>query len=402
LENTNENLLLLAYTNRAVDEICESIESIPIDNIKETYVRIGSRNATAERFRTQLFNHKIEKVTKRKDLREIIDKHRIFVATVSSIGGKTELLNLKKFDRVVIDEASQILEPMLVGLLPRFPKFVLIGDHKQLPAVVVQDKEVSKVEDEDLKAIGLSNLRNSLFERLYHRCRENGWDWAFANLSHQGRMHQDIMTFPNQEFYESRLQTLPKELKMSALQACELDCELPKAASDLEKMLCQQRMIFIPVAAETSLRNNKTNQSEADLIGNLVLSFQRIFEANNWEFNTSSVGVITPYRAQIAQIKSVLQQKNIDTNTVTIDTVERYQGGAREVILISLCVNNPSQLSSMISLSDDGVDRKLNVALTRARKHLVIVGNPEVLKYNAIYEKLLKHCSQERLSMSSS
>ena len=78
---------------------------------------------------------------------------------------------------------------------------------------------------------------------------------------------------------------------------------------------------------------------------------------------------------------------------LTIDTVERYQGGARDIILISLCLNHPTQLFSLVSLSEDGVDRKLNVALTRARQHLVVIGNAEILAQNEIYKNLMESFS---------
>jgi DNA replication ATP-dependent helicase Dna2 len=98
-----------------------------------------------------------------------------------------------------------------------------------------------------------------------------------------------------------------------------------------------------------------------------------------------SIGIITPYRAQIAQIQSTLKAKQLDVTKITVDTVERYQG-ARDIILISLCTNDVSQLSSLISLSEEGVDRKLNVALTRARKHLIVIGNVEILSQSEIYK----------------
>ena len=93
----------------------------------------------------------------------------------------------------------------------------------------------------------------------------------------------------------------------------------------------------------------------------------------------NSIGIITPYRAQIAQIRQQLLAENIDVESLTIDTVERYQGGARDIILISLCTNNFAQLDALVSMSEEGVDRKLNVALTRARKHLVILGQSRII-----------------------
>ena len=100
---------------------------------------------------------------------------------------KRIILKLKTFHQVIIDEASQLLEPYLVGLLPHFKRFVLIGDHQQLPAVVLQSSEASKVADEELNKIGVVNLRDSFFERIYKQCLRNGWHWAHAQLSHQGK-----------------------------------------------------------------------------------------------------------------------------------------------------------------------------------------------------------------------
>lgn len=77
----------------------------------------------------------------RHEILQILAENRIYISTVSSIVNRTELFSLKSFDTVIIDEASQILEPMLCGLLSGFKRFILIGDHKQLPAVVVQDNE---------------------------------------------------------------------------------------------------------------------------------------------------------------------------------------------------------------------------------------------------------------------
>lgn len=392
LNESDENLLLLAYTNRAVDEICHAIESI--DKLaRREYLRIGSRYSTQERFHDRLLDHQVSQIGSRAELKEVLLKHRIIVATVASLSSKQELLRLKSFDRVIIDEASQILEPMLVGMLPHFPRFVLIGDHKQLPAVVIQDAQVSAVQSEALHELGLHNLRDSLFERLYRRCRSENWDWAYAQLSHQGRMHADIMTFPNAQFYEDSLRTLPASIPISAKQRQHLTWHPPIHASVLDKLLCEQRMIFLPTPVDSDSRTGKTNLHEAQLIAQLVQSYQDIYAVNGKDFTAESIGVITPYRAQIAQIREEIQKQEIDADLLTIDTVERYQGGAREIILISLCLNQRTQLRSLVSLSTEGVDRKLNVALTRARQQLVILGNPGILQQNEIYSRLIEACA---------
>jgi DNA replication ATP-dependent helicase Dna2 len=390
---TSQNILLLAYTNRAVDEICEAIESIGGD-IKEIYIRIGSRHSSNIHFHDNLFDKKIEAVTKRKELKNIIDQHRIFVATVASMSNKLDLLQLKQFDTVIIDEASQILEPMLVGLLTHFKKFILVGDHKQLPAVVSQEVEQSSIWQKDLLDIGLTNMRDSLFERLFLRCRENKWHHAYDMLSYQGRMHQDIMHFANEFFYENRLNILPAYCKVD--QSSPLQCGLPNTPTKLEKHLANHRLIFIATPVDEKSRTRKTNRYEAEVIAQLVDSYSRIYEVSGFRINHhTTLGVITPYRAQIAQIRQELESYGKKYEDFSVDTVERYQGSAREVILLSLCLNHVDQLASLVSLSTDGmVDRKLNVALTRARKHLVIVGNEALLRQSDIYDALLDYINE--------
>jgi DNA replication ATP-dependent helicase Dna2 len=387
LGKTDEKLLLLAYTNRAVDEICEAIETLG-DWVKTEYVRIGSRYSTGEKFHDQLLDKKIETVKTRKDLKGVLESHRVFVATVASMNGKPELLELIDFQRVVIDEASQILEPQLVGLLPHFNHFTLIGDHKQLPAVVQQPEAESAIHEELLHSVGLNNLRNSLFERLYKRCIKENWTWAYDQLSHQGRMHTDIMQFPSINFYEKKLHILPADL--GAFQLQNTDFQLIDSTGGLQQLIGERRVLFLNSETDTGNNFNKTNAPEARLIGDLVDAFEKIYAKNDRKIGPLSIGVITPYRAQIAQIQAELQSRNFDVSKISIDTVERYQGGARDVILLSLCTNEKSQLSSLVSLSEEGVDRKLNVALTRARRQLVVIGNAEILNESEIYRRFIE------------
>ena len=385
-ENTDENLLLLAYTNRAVDEICEALDSLG-DAVKSAYLRIGSRYSTGQQFENQLLAKKIEEVTTRKGLKEVLEHHRIFVATLASLSNNLELLQLKKFRRVAIDEASQILEPGLVGLLPQFEQWVLIGDHKQLPAVVVQPPEASAVFDEKLHSIGLQNLRNSLFERLYRRAVEQGWYWAVGHLSHQGRMHEDIMRFPGEHFYEGKLRILPKEIPASQKQLAPLLVQVSDNQGDWLAKIEGRRIAFLDTPADRQSPSRKTNRFEAELLAQLVNYFKSSVGSPQ---SAVSVGIITPYRAQIAQIQEVMLREGIDCTNLTIDTVERYQGGARDIILISLCVNAASQMETLVSLSEEGVDRKLNVALTRARERVVVLGNEEILRKNEMYRKFIE------------
>jgi DNA replication ATP-dependent helicase Dna2 len=402
LLHTDESVLLLAYTNRAVDEICEAIETIDGGeiHIKDTYFRIGSSTSTSPKFVGQLMDKKIENITNRAELKSVIGAHRIVVATLASMTGKIDLLKLKKFNRVIVDEASQILEPILAGLLPQFEHFTLIGDHKQLPAVVTQDVKFSGIDDVEMQTVGINNLRNSLFERLYKRCISQKWDWAYDILSHQGRMHQEIMDYPANRFYEGKLKVLPDTISKHqsvALTLAGFETEL-KDQTELDwHALSTRRIVFVDAKADIKQGSDKTNVHEAELVAKLVAGFMTLYKKSNKKWNPTKIGIITPYRAQIALIRKTLIENNIHSEEITIDTVERYQGGAKDIIIISLCVNNVRQLTSLVSLSDEGVDRKLNVALTRAKEHLVIIGNRPVLRHSDIYRDLIDFCIVEEL-----
>ncbi len=390
LENTSEKLLLMAYTNRAVDEICDAIERIGAV-IKEQYLRIGSHFATEYRFQEQLLQNKIASAKSRKEIKAILEQHRIVVGTVSSITNKPELLKLMTFQRAIIDEASQLLEPSLLGMLTQFEQVVLIGDHKQLPAVVLQDETESAVKDEELNKIGLKNLRNALFERLFHRCIANNWHWAYAQLSHQGRMHEKIMAFPNEHFYQNTLKILPETVAHSLQQKNTPTVFNSTILPEWMFALAQKRVLFLPSTTDEASLTKKTNKHEALIIKSLLTQFVELYRSMGKTISADSIGVITPYRAQIAQIRAVLaQDPAMNNDLITIDTVERYQGSAKEIIIISLCINTLQQMDLLISPSDEGVDRKLNVALTRAREYLVIIGNPDLLKANRTYRALIE------------
>ncbi len=376
LDNTQEQILLLAYTNRAVDEICASIEAIS-DHSRDHYLRIGSRFSTSPEYRDRLLATQMANCTSRADIKSLLKRHRMFIGTVSSMQGKSELFALKKFDRVIIDEASQLLEPMLSGLLPRFNHFTLIGDHRQLPAVVTQDHADRVISLQHLKDFGFQDAGTSLFERLLTRVVQAGWTRAAGMLSKQGRMHRELMAFPNQLFYEGKLDCI------SAHQ----DRQLTDPALDhpLHPVLCNRRIAFFPVDPDPDERLMKMNRPEAALLVELYRYYKALYLADGRTWDQETLGIITPFKAQIALIKQLFNEAGIDSDECTIDTVERYQGGAREIILISFCVQRPQELD-MITSDENGIDRKLNVALTRARERIITLGMPHALEAHPVYK----------------
>jgi len=369
-------ILLLAYTNRAVDEICASLDAIvPVVD----YIRIGSELSCDERYRKHLVENVLASCQKRKDVRDCLSACRVYVGTVASLSSKTELFKLKRFDVAIVDEATQILEPQLLWILSAkssdgrdaVGKFVLIGDHKQLPAVVLQRKEESEVHDEGLRKIGLYNLKDSLFERLYRTHSLETDSWALDMLCRQGRMHPDVAFFPNKAFYEGRLEPVG----------------LPHQQEEIKAPVQ-----FVPSSRDTESLSGKTNRHEAKMVADWA---ERVWKEAPEAFDPNhTLGIITPYRSQIALIKKELQAKGIPAlSEVSVDTVERYQGSERDVILYSFCVNYRYQLKFLPNLTEENgvqIDRKLNVAMTRARKRLVIVGVPELLRENPIYARLIK------------
>ncbi|MCS6929571.1 MAG: DEAD/DEAH box helicase [Saprospiraceae bacterium] len=375
LRNTRDNLVLLAYTNRAVDEICEVLEALDVD-----YIRIGAPFATGERFRRRLLSQRIASAQTRAELRAILDPVRLFVSTVSSFAQADNLFKVKTFQRLIVDEASQILEPQLIGLLSRFQHVVLIGDHHQLPAVVAQEPELTRVDDPDLKAIGLTDLRDSYFERLYRYCQQHGLHRNCGSLCYQGRMHADIMAFSSRYFYGGRLHTLP----------------LPQGERQHQPLrgvrgLLAQRVCFVPVVSPHALPHQRICVEEARWVARITRYFRQLAKRMGQPWNPEhTLGIITPWRAQIAQIQQALAEEGLDPDELTIDTVERFQGGARDIILISCCVHSKQQLHRLVSLSAEGVDRKLNVALTRARERLFMLGNPHVLSEDPRYRAFIE------------
>jgi DNA replication ATP-dependent helicase Dna2 len=381
-EKSNENILLLAYTNRAVDEICEAVMSID-DSYANKYLRIGSRLATHEKFSHQLLDQRVKSLKTRHEILHLLKEKRIYISTVSSIAGKPELFLLKEFDTVIIDEASQILEPMLAGLLSKFKRRILIGDHKQLPAVVTQDGVDSKINDEKLLQHGFLNTRTSMFERMFHQFKKQGWDHAYGILHQQGRMHEDLMEFPNHHFYENNLTLIPDSTRQTE------PAFFKTSEQNTEYLLTRKNYFDTP---EDQDINWKTNLHEAHKCVEILRDLIDLYTLNKMELSTTSIGIITPYRAQIALIRKcmeVIPEKY--SKKITVDTVERYQGGARDIIIISFCINRINQLESLVSLSQEGIDRKLNVALTRAKEQIILIGNKNLLSKSPGHKVLIDH-----------
>ena len=413
LINTKKSILVLAYTNRAVDELCEAIDGACGGRQKRNFIRFGSKLSTAIVYHDNLMDVVMEGKQKefsalnkrfgRSEVASIIADSNVYISTVASVGSKQQIFQVKRFDYIIVDEASQILEPQLVGILAKASKFILIGDHKQLPAISLQPIERSKTNNPLLESIGLLNRKNSLFERLYKFCESNSLEDAYDTLTYQGRMHKDISLFPNFSFYGGRLleaydtPDIDASTKASLYrQVADLNFQ-ESSINTVKKLLSQKRLVFFNNKDADDIYA-KSNTYEADFVVRIVKDIMSLYKSNNREFDPfKTVGVIAPFRNQIALIKHKLEEANIPGHeSITVDSVERFQGSQRDIIVYSFSVNNPFQMRGMINLNDEGdIDRKLNVALTRAREQMILVGNDNILSTNLIYLRLIEYCKSK-------
>lgn len=385
----DKNIIILAYTNRAVDELCDAVNAaFGCDGeVTDKFIRIGTELSCAEKYRDRLLQNIAEKSVNRDALKEEINNTRIFISTVASINGRQELFNLKNFDVAIIDEASQILEPQIIGLLPRFEKFIMIGDHNQLPAIVLQKQIHSVISEKELTNIGITNCADSLFERLLRNAIKNNWDHVHSQLTIQGRMHNDISAFPSRYFYPDKL-TPAMDWQSEAWQSAFMS-----DSNIFSEVVSTKRVALFSTEKMNTISSisNKINENEANVVVSIIKSIQEVYEKDGRSFNTEKIGVIAPYRNQIALIKHKLGEAGVEgSEDIMVDTVERFQGSQRDVIIISFCVSKIHQMNFLCNLNEEGtVDRKLNVSLTRARQQMFLIGNAQILKHHPIYATLL-------------
>ncbi|MCD8297651.1 MAG: AAA domain-containing protein [Prevotella sp.] len=399
LSSGNGSILLMAYTNRAVDEICSMLESADLD-----YIRLGNEYSADPCFKARLLSEIAKDCPKLEDTKKRIMTTRIITGTTSTLMARPFIFDIKSFSLAIIDEASQILEPNIVGLLAvhrmsqegddkcGIGRFIMIGDHKQLPAVVQQSEKVSSVSSDLLTGIGLDNCRNSLFERLLRIERKAGRGEFLGVLNRYGRMHPEVAEFPNQMFYSNE-RLVPVHLRHQEERVISY-ADIGKTDT-LVALLRTHRMIFIPsrLCRRPDI-SDKVNTDEAAIVAQLLYRL-RLMSGDSFD-PSKSVGVIVPYRNQIAMIRQEVEKLGMEElENVSIDTVERYQGSQRDVIIYSFTVQNTWQLDFLTAncFMDEGhiIDRKLNVAMTRARCQMIMTGNETVLSTNDIFHYMIEY-----------
>lgn len=287
----------------------------------------------------------------------LLDSATVVCATLTGLDG--ELLRNREYDLVVIDEAGQATEPPCWIPLLRARRLVLAGDHCQLPPTVVSAE--ARRERFDV----------SLMERLVKL-----WgDQICRRLTTQYRMHEQIMQFSSAEFYDS-------ELVAAKSVAQHLLTGLPHVPAS---SLTETPIRFVDTAGsgceevEEVEGSSRENPGEAEFVARQV---QELLTAG---VLPNEIAVITPYSAQARLLRGL-----IDNPSVEIDTVDGFQGREKEAVLISLVRSNTH--GELGFLTDT---RRMNVALTRARRKLIVIGDSSTLANHEFYLRLLEYFEGE-------
>ncbi|PSP27244.1 AAA family ATPase [Halobacteriales archaeon QH_2_65_14] len=327
-----ERVLVSAFTNRAVDNALEALEVQGVEGM----VRYGTESGVRE----DMQGYRLDRAGDPAVCAGRLQEASVVAATTASCGSRA--LRTQEFDVAVVDEAGQLTEPGTLAAIALADRFVLVGDHHQLPPVVRAQ----------------NNLQESLFERLIETYPEAG-----VLLDRQYRMSQRIQAFPSREFYDGQLRPATPEV------ASQLIDDLPGVSSASLPSQLRGGVSFVdPDGRQTG----NTNPVEAERVTEVVEAY---LDAG---VPPGDVGVIAPFRAQVAEIR-----KRVPAD-VAVDTVDRFQGSSKEVIVVSFVATG----SLDGPIFEDY--RRVNVALTRAKKALVLVGDADALATDETYGRMVE------------
>lgn len=304
--------------------------------------------------------HDEAKAIEEEIIKEIIWNSDVILSTNSSAA--LEFIKDVKFDVAIIDEASQATIPSVLIPIAKAKRFILAGDHKQLPPTILSEKA---------RELG-ETLFEKLIERFPHKARM---------LEVQYRMNALLMEFPSREFYDGRIKAYER---VRSITLADLGVNSPSFGSPWDEVLDPRNpLVFI----DTSRREDKwerqrrgslsrENPLEAGIVRELVDRLLRM------GVKEESIGVITPYDDQVDLIRSLVD--------VEVYSVDGYQGREKEVVILSFVRSNKSkELGFLTDL------RRLNVALTRAKRKLIAIGDSETLKINKTYKRFIEFVKEK-------
>lgn len=283
----------------------------------------------------------------------LLDSATVVCATLTGLN--PDLLGDRRFDLVVIDEAAQATEPACWIPLLRASRLVLAGDHCQLPPTVISHEAKRE------------KLHLSLMERLIER-----WGTTISRrLTMQYRMHENIMQFSSDEFYESSL--VAAELVRQHLLS-----DIPGVTAN---PLTQSANRFYDTAGSGCDEQSEPGSQSLENPGEAAFVASYVNGLLAAGVDAGDVAVVTPYAAQARRLRDLIPQAAVE-----VDTVDGFQGREKEAVLISLVRSNTT--GELGFLTDT---RRVNVALTRARRHLAVFGDSSTLAHHEFYLRLLEH-----------
>ena len=287
---------------------------------------------------------------------ELFDGAHVIASTL--VSSNHRLLNGRRFGTLFIDEAAQALEAACWIAIRKADRVVLAGDHCQLPPTI-KCYEAAR-----------GGLERTLMEKVV-----SNKPAVVSLLKVQYRMHEEIMKFPSQWFYNGELEAAP-EVRYRGI----LDWDTPIHWIDTSEMDFKEEFV-----GETFGRINK---AEADLLLSELKIYINRISGNRILEEKIDFGIISPYKAQVQYLRNKIKADaslKPYRSLFTVNTVDGFQGQERDVIFISLVrANEEGQIGFLNDL------RRMNVAITRARMKLVIMGEAETLKHHGFYRKLLE------------
>ena len=288
---------------------------------------------------------------------ELFGEARVIASTLT--GSANRLLEGQKYHTLFIDEAAQALEAACWIPIRRASRVIFAGDHCQLPPTV-----------KSLPALK-GGLGKTLMECIVERLPE-----AVTLLGVQYRMNEEIMRFSSDWFYGGKVQTAP-QIKYRGI----LDYDLPMVWVDTSDLDIHEEFV-----GESFGRINKI---EAELtLNELKKYFTKIGKARILE-ERIDVGIISPYRAQVQYLRRLIKKNEFYKpyrHLISVNTVDGFQGQERDIIVISLVrSNDEGQIGFLRDL------RRMNVAITRARMKLIILGDAKTMTRHPFYEKLFEY-----------
>jgi predicted DNA helicase len=289
------------------------------------------------------------------------------VITCTLFGAANRSIRHLAFETVFIDEAAQALEPACWIPIAKGERVILVGDHHQLPPTVKSERAARE------------GLRETLFEKCIQRHPA-----AARMLTVQYRMHEHIMGFSSEHFYGGKLEA-HQSVRYADLCAFDLNFASDQPVEFLDTAGLGLIEITIPESRSTA------NPEEADLLLKRLTQLLAPYYPADDQTKRLSIGVIAPYRAQINYLKDTIEESDalsglLQSRTLSVGTVDSFQGQERDIIAISLTRSNAQ--GEIGFLSDI---RRMNVGMTRARRKLLLVGNSSTLGSHPFFMELVTY-----------